>query len=85
MTAPRRARRAKALPETERLRALAEAVRATCVKAAVDGYEDAAVSGLCHDGAFEAAVSAMRRVDLERVLRGGTREKATRGKARGSH
>jgi hypothetical protein len=43
---------------------LGEAVRQTCVEAAVAGYEDASLSGLCHAGAWEAAVSAIRRVDL---------------------
>ena len=44
---------------------LAEAVRAACIQAAVSGYENAAMSGLCAEGAFEAAVSAIRMLDLK--------------------
>jgi hypothetical protein len=50
----------------ERL-ALAEAVRAACVNAARDGYQDAAISGLCSEGAQEAALSAIQMVDLEQL------------------
>lgn len=49
---------------SDRERVLAEAVRAACIQAAIEGYENASVSGLCGEGAFEAAVSAMRMVDL---------------------
>ena len=42
----------------------AEAVRAACIQAAVDGYENASISGLCGEGAFEAAISAIRMLDL---------------------
>jgi len=47
---------------------LAENVRRACVAAAIDGYERAAISGLCREGSWEAAISAMRMVDLEAVL-----------------
>lgn len=46
----------------------AEALRDACIQAALDGYERAAMSGLCAEGAWEAAISAMRMVDIERVL-----------------
>ncbi len=49
------------------LRGYAQAVRAACVEAAISGYEDAAISGLCREGAFEAAISAIRVVDLETI------------------
>ena len=42
-----------------------ERIRDACIAAAIAGYEDAAISGLCHEGAFEAAISAMRRLDLD--------------------
>jgi uncharacterized protein len=45
----------------------AEAVRAALIAAAVGAYEDAAMRGLCDEGAFEAAVSAMRHLTLENV------------------
>jgi F0F1-type ATP synthase membrane subunit b/b' len=43
-------------------RELAEAVQAACVQAAVAGYEQAAMDGLCHEGAMEVAVDAIRRL-----------------------
>ncbi len=51
------------------LRRVAEAVRAACVRAALDGYEQAGMDGLCHEGAWEAAVEAIRGLDLEPLLR----------------
>lgn len=52
----------------ERLR-LARAVRDACIRAAKEGYEQAAISGLCEDGALEAALSAIHMVDLDAVVR----------------
>jgi hypothetical protein len=42
----------------------AERLRTALIRAALDGYEQAALSGLCCEGAWEAAISAMRRLDL---------------------
>jgi len=50
---------------------LAERVRAACAEAAAAGYEDAAIRGLCGEGALEAAISAIQRLDLERLLDSG--------------
>ena len=47
---------------------LAEAVREACIQAALAGYENAAISGLCHEGAWGAAISAIRMVDLDAVI-----------------
>jgi hypothetical protein len=47
---------------------LAAAVRTACIQAALDGYEQAQIAGLCQEGAWEAAVDAMRMVDLETIL-----------------
>lgn len=49
--------------------ALAAAVRAACVQAAIEEFEDARMAGLCCEGALEAAVGAMRTIDLERLVR----------------
>lgn len=46
---------------------LTEAVRTACVDAAIEGYERAAISGLCHEGAWEAAVSAIRTRALDAI------------------
>jgi quinol monooxygenase YgiN len=42
----------------------AESVRAACVEAALAAYEDASIRGVCHEGAWEAAVSALRTAPL---------------------
>lgn len=47
---------------------LAQAVRDACVQAALDGYEQAGMSGLCAEGRWEMAVDAMRSLDLAAVL-----------------
>ena len=52
----------------EEARALAEQVRDACVKAAQAGYQQAAESGLCHEGAVEASVSAVQMLDLKPLL-----------------
>ena len=49
-------------------RRLAEAVREACLEAAKKGYEEAAASGLCHEGAVEASLDAVRMVDLKALL-----------------
>lgn len=47
---------------------LAEAVRAACLKAAKEGYEQASASGLCHEGAVEASLGAVSMLDLKALL-----------------
>lgn len=47
---------------------LANKVRQACIRAALEGYEHASMSGLCHEGAWEAAISAMEMLDLNTVL-----------------
>ena len=42
----------------------AEAVRQACIAAALQAYEDAGVSGLCHEGRWEYAMDAMRGLPL---------------------
>jgi len=48
---------------------IARAVRSACVQAALDGYEQAQIAGLCQEGAWEVAVDAIRMVDLKEILR----------------
>jgi hypothetical protein len=52
------------VPEVER-------IRDALIQAALDGYEQAGLSGLCEEGRWEAAISAMRRLDLTRSPTGG--------------
>lgn len=49
-------------------RDVAEQVRQACVEAARDGYEEARISGLCEEGAVEAAISAIQMLDLDALL-----------------
>ena len=52
----------------ERERRLAEVVREACIAAALTGYEEAGMSGLCHEGRWECAISAMRVIDLDALV-----------------
>jgi len=47
---------------------LAETVRQACLRAALDAYESAGISGLCGEGRWELAVQAIRQLDLRRLL-----------------
>jgi len=47
---------------------LAETIRAACIQAALAGYEDASMSGLCHEGAWECAVDAIRSLNIKVIL-----------------
>jgi hypothetical protein len=49
-------------------RQLAEQVRAACVQAALDAYEDAGVLGLCAEGRWEYTIGVIRQMDLEPLL-----------------
>lgn len=55
-------------PSSEQRR-LAEAVRAACLQAALEGYEDAAMDGLCHEGAWESAIDAIRSLNIDALLK----------------
>lgn len=52
----------------DKTKALAEKIREICIKAAKDGFIDASISGLCTEGAIEAAIGAIQMVDLEKEL-----------------
>lgn len=43
---------------------LAERIRNECIEAAREGFRDASMSGLCAEGAMEAAVSAIQNLNL---------------------
>ena len=47
---------------------LAKRIRDACVRAALRAYEDAGIQGLCAEGRWEAAISALRTVDLAPLL-----------------
>lgn len=50
--------------------AAAEAVRAECLRAAVDGYERAGMSGLCEEGRWEMVVDAIKSLDVDAIVAG---------------
>ena len=49
-------------------RQVAEQMRTALVSAALAAYDEAAMQGLCAEGAWEVAVSAMRAFDLSRFV-----------------
>jgi hypothetical protein len=59
---------------TDTAAVVAETVRAACLDAARQAYEDAGMRGLCGDGRWEAALSAIRHLDLSSVLETAKRE-----------
>lgn len=48
---------------------VAQSVRDACIDAAREGFQDASIQGLCQEGAMEAAVSAIERLDLEDLVK----------------
>jgi hypothetical protein len=48
--------------------AVVEAIRAACLRTALEAYEDAGLRGLCPEGRWECAVGALRHLDLQSVL-----------------
>ena len=59
---------------------LAEAVRAACIKAALAAYEEGGILGLCAEGRWEYAISAMQQVNVAEVLNAFTAISAARSK-----
>ena len=47
----------------------AKGIRDACLEAVLQEYEDAGVQGLCAEGRWEAAVGALRTLDLAPLLR----------------
>ena len=48
---------------------LADSIRRALIAAGEAAYEDAGIQGLCAEGRWEAAVAAMRAVDVDAVAR----------------
>jgi hypothetical protein len=48
---------------------LAKLIREACLDAVLQAYEDAGIQGLCAEGRWEAAISALRTVELAPLLR----------------
>lgn len=47
---------------------LLQRMKTECEKALLSGYEEAQISGLCHDGAFEMAIGRLRSLKPEQLL-----------------
>ena len=47
---------------------LVTAVRDACVQTALTAYEAASTDGLCHEGAWECAVDAMRSLNVTALI-----------------
>lgn len=47
---------------------LARKVRDACIEAAREGFQDASISGLCTEGAMEAAISAIQKLDVDTII-----------------
>ena len=47
---------------------IALAVRDACFQLAARRYEDASMSGLCHEGALEVALDAIRSLDVAPIV-----------------
>lgn len=47
---------------------MAESIRQACIEAAREGFRDASMSGLCSEGAMEAAVSSIQSLNLEEII-----------------
>ena len=47
---------------------VAEAVRAACVRAALDGYEQAGFGGMCEEGRWEMVVDALKTLDVDAII-----------------
>ena len=52
---------------------LAREVQTACLRAALEGYEQAGLSGLCAEGRWEMAIDAIRALDLGSVVAGSPR------------
>lgn len=51
------------------LLAAAEAVRAACLQAALDGYERAGMGGLCEEGRWEMVVDSIKSLDIDAIVK----------------
>ena len=47
---------------------LAGVVREACMRAALEAYESAGISGLCAEGRWELAMQAVRTLDLTQLV-----------------
>lgn len=56
-------------PTEKEALAVADAVRAACLRAALDGYEQAGFGGMCEEGRWEMVVDSIRSLNLDAIVR----------------
>lgn len=54
--------------DSKKEKRIAEQIRNACIQAATEGFENASMSGLCMEGAIEAAIGAIRSLKVENIL-----------------
>ncbi|MEQ8523469.1 acetyltransferase [Gracilimonas sp.] len=59
-----------ASPGTEQI----EFIRNVCIEAAKEGFMDASMSGLCMEGAIEAAIGSIQSLDIQQKIKEKTKE-----------
>jgi hypothetical protein len=47
---------------------IAELIRAACLEAALEAYQEAGICGLCAEGRWEYAMQAISTLDLKKIL-----------------
>jgi pentatricopeptide repeat protein len=57
------------MPPTTKERKLAESVRKACLENLQRSYEEAGISGLCHEGRWEYALDVLRNLSMENLLK----------------
>jgi len=62
----------------EKLAKAAEAVRAACLRVALEGYERAGLGGLCEEGRWEMVIDAIQSLDVDVVVRNAVGESSGR-------
>ena len=55
-------------PDLQSSLQIARLIQAACVRAAKEAYEKSEISGLCGEGALEAAIGAIEMLDIETLL-----------------
>ncbi|MCP9290529.1 hypothetical protein [Gracilimonas sediminicola] len=46
-----------------------ECIRNACIEAAKEGFTDASMSGLCMEGAIEAAIGSIQSLDIQQKIK----------------
>jgi len=58
----------KSVESKKMLEELSGILRARCIEAAREGFQDASMSGLCSEGAMEASIGAIQSLDIKNFV-----------------